>query len=91
MAARARPPARRPQRVGASPAGTGGCSTPSPPDRELHAEPLTSMMQHSHFALSPDWDDAVEWLATRTLGPTSGGAPTVPTPREDVVARSPLL
>ena len=41
---------------------------PSPPDRELHAEPLTSMMQHSHFALSPDWDDAVEWLAARTLG-----------------------
>ena len=56
---------------------------PSPPDRELHAEPLTSMMQHSHFALSPDWDDAVEWLAARTLGTTSG-TPTVPSPREDV-------
>ena len=53
---------------------------PSPPDRELHAEPLTSMMQHSHFALSPDWDDAVEWLAARTLG----RAPDVPSPREDV-------
>lgn len=57
---------------------------PSPPDRELRAEPLTSMMQHSHFALSPDWDDAVEWLATRTLGSTSGRAPSVPSPREDV-------
>ena len=53
---------------------------PSPPDRELHAEPLTSMMQHGHFALSPDWDDAVEWLAARTLGRT----PAVPSPREDV-------
>ncbi|MFC7725597.1 hypothetical protein ACFQW6_10800 [Nocardioides sp. GCM10028917] len=53
---------------------------PSPPDRELHAEPLSSMMQHGHFALSPDWDDAVEWLATRTLGRT----PAVPSPREDV-------
>ena len=42
------------------------------------------MMQHSHFALSPDWDDAVEWLATRTLGSTSGRAPSVPSPREDV-------
>ena len=57
---------------------------PSPPDRELHAEPLTSMMQHSHFALSPDWDDAVQWLAARTLGSSAGGAPSVPTPREDV-------
>jgi hypothetical protein len=53
---------------------------PSPPDRELHAEPLTSMMQHGHFALSPDWGDAVEYLATRTLGRT----PAVPSPREDV-------
>ena len=53
---------------------------PSPPDRELHAEPLTSMMQHSHFALSPDWDDAVAWLADRVLGRT----PSVPSPREDV-------
>jgi len=53
---------------------------PSPPDRELHAEPLSSMMQHGHFALSPDWDDAVEWLAARTLGRT----PAVPSPREDV-------
>ena len=53
---------------------------PSPPDRQLRAEPLTSMMQHSHFALSPDWDDAVGWLAARTLG----RAPSVPTPREDV-------
>ena len=34
----------------------------------LHAEPLTSMMQHSHFALSPDWDDAVAWLEARVLG-----------------------
>ena len=33
----------------------------------LQAEPLTSMMQHSHFALSPDWDDAVAWLAARVL------------------------
>ena len=53
---------------------------PSPPDDLLQAEPLTSMMQHSHFALSPDWDDAVEWLATRVLG----RVPAVPAPREDV-------
>jgi hypothetical protein len=53
---------------------------PSPPDRGLYAEPLTSMMQHSHFALSPDWADAVELLATRALGRT----PAVPSPREDV-------
>jgi hypothetical protein len=53
---------------------------PSPPDALLQAEPLTSMMQHSHFALSPDWDDAVELLATRVLGRT----PSVPSPREDV-------
>lgn len=53
---------------------------PSPPDALLQAEPLTSMMRHSHFALSPDWDDAVDWLAARVLGRT----PSVPTPREDV-------
>ena len=38
------------------------------------------MMQHSHFALSPDWDDAVEWLEARDLR----RAPDVPSPREDV-------
>lgn len=38
---------------------------PSPPDPLLQSQPLTSMMGHSHFALSPDWDDAVEWLVSR--------------------------
>jgi hypothetical protein len=65
---------------------------PSPPDRQLRAEPLTSMMEHSHFALSPDWDDAVEWLATRTLGrpldEPPARAPSVPAPRDDVPAGS---
>ena len=46
----------------------------------LQAEPLSPMMQHSHFALSPDWDDAVAWLEARVLR----RAPDVPAPREDV-------
>ena len=45
------------------------------------------MMQHSHFALSPDWDDAVEWLAARTLG--TRGAPRRCRPRARTYARSP--
>lgn len=38
-------------------------------------------MRHSHFALSPDWDDAAELLATRILGRRT---PSVRSPREDV-------
>lgn len=57
---------------------------PSPPDALLQAEPLSSMMQHSHFALSPDWADAVAWLEARVLG----RAPDVPAPREDVRVES---
>jgi hypothetical protein len=53
---------------------------PSPPDLLLQEEPLTSLMKHGHFALSPDWDDAVTWLAGRILGPT----PEPPAPRADV-------
>ena len=52
---------------------------PSPPDAMLQAEPLSPMMKHSHFALSPDWDDAVAWLEARVLR----RVPDVPAPRED--------